>query len=158
MTELPKLLAKARRAVLRRGVASEDADEIVHEAFLKLDAYERQHEVRSREAMLVSTAVNLSIDRQRRTARAPFVTQENIHLVSQNEPDPSEVAEARARLKHLSAGLATLPERSRRILLMRRLDNLSYAKIAEHEGMSVAAVEKQVARATLRLMEWMDSW
>ncbi len=41
---------------------------------------------------------------------------------------------------------------------MRRLDNLSYAEIAEAEGMTVAAVEKQVARATLQLMEWMEEW
>jgi RNA polymerase sigma-70 factor (ECF subfamily) len=41
---------------------------------------------------------------------------------------------------------------------MRRLDDLSYAEIARRERMSVAAVEKQVARATLQLMRWMNGW
>ena len=158
MTKLAQMLGKARQAVLRRGVSHEDAEEIVHDAFLKTDAYEQAHTVRSREGLLVSTAVNLSIDNQRRSARSPFVAYENIHLVSNKEPDPLEIVEARARLKHLSEGVSNLSERSRRILLMRRLDNLPYAEIAEREGISIAAAEKQVARATLRLMEWMEAW
>ena len=39
--------------------------------------------------------------------------------------------------------------------MLRRLDNQSYAEIAASEDMSVAAVEKVVARATLQLMQWM---
>jgi RNA polymerase sigma-70 factor (ECF subfamily) len=48
-----------------------------------------------------------------------------------------------------------LAPRTRRILLKRRLDNMSYAEIAAAENMSVAAVEKHVARATLQLVNWM---
>ena len=66
--------------------------------------------------------------------------------------DPARIMEARARLQQVAADLASLPERTRRILLKRRLENMSYAKIAEAEDMTVAAVEKTVARATLRLM------
>ena len=151
------MLEKARRAVLRRGLSREDADEIVHEAFIKIDAYAQTSEVRSQEGLLVSTAINLSIDSQRRSARAPFVQHPNVQLVSSTDPDPADIVDARAKLEHLSAGIAHLNERTRRILLLRRLDNLSYAEIAEREQMSVAAVEKQVARATLKLMQWMES-
>ena len=152
------MLEKARRAVLRRGLSREDADEIVHEAFMKIDAYAQASEVRSQEGLLVSTAINLSIDSQRRTARAPFVQHPNVQLVSSNDPDPADILQARAKLEHLSVGVSQLNERTRRILLLRRLDNLSYAEIAKREQMSVAAVEKQVARATLKLMQWMESW
>lgn len=152
------MLEKARRAVLRRGLSREDADEIVHEAFIKIDAYEKANAVQSREGLIVTTAVNLSIDHQRRSARAPFLQHPNVQLVVSGDPDPSEIVEARARLAHLSEGIGQLNEKSRRILLLRRLDNLSYAEIAEREQISVAAVEKQVARATLKLMDWMKSW
>ena len=152
------MLEKARRAVLRRGLSREDAEEIVHEAFIKIDAYAQASEVRSQEGLLVSTAINLSIDSQRRTARAPFVQHPNVQLVSSNDPDPADILQARAKLEHLSVGVSQLNERTRRILLLRRLDNLSYAEIAKREQMSVAAVEKQVARATLKLMQWMESW
>ncbi|MGN6376127.1 MAG: RNA polymerase sigma factor [Sphingomonas sp.] len=159
MPNLSEMLSKARRAVLRRGVSEADADELVQEAFLRVEQYERAHRARSREALLVRTAVNLSIDHARRRARAPFVEQDNVHRIADRaQPDPAQVAEEQARLRHASAGLQALPERTRRILLMRRLDELSYAEIARREQMSVAAVEKQVARATLQLMRWMEGW
>lgn len=149
------MLRKARRAVLRQGIADQDADELVHEAFLKVAAYQRAHAVQSQEGLLVRTAVNLSIDRQRRAGRLPLADGSTLYEIPDAAPDPARIVEARARLRQVAAGLDRLPERTRRILLRRRLDNMSYADIAHSEDMSVAAVEKLVARATLQLMTWM---
>ena len=71
---------------------------------------------------------------------------------------PLQIVEERTRLAHAARGLDQLPERTRRILLKRRLENLPFAEIARSYNMSVAAVEKQVARATLQLMKWMEQW
>lgn len=150
------MLAKARRAVLRRGVAEQDADELVQEAYLKVEMYEREQTARSREALLVTAAVNLSIDRRRREARAPFADVGDLYNIADSTPDPAQVIEHQNRLEHAKSGLQRLPERTRRILLRRRLEGSTYAEIAADEGMSVAAVEKQVARATLQLMQWME--
>lgn len=158
MAGLVDMLAKAKRAVMRRGVTEQDADELVQEAYLKIERYERDQSARSREALLVTAAVNLSIDRRRREARAPFAEIGELHQIADSTPDPAQIIEQQRRLEHARAGLETLPERTRRILLRRRLDGSSYAEIAADEGMSVAAVEKQVARATLQLMQWMDGW
>jgi len=158
MPSVAEMLAKARRAVLRRGVSEEDADELVHDAFLRIERYERAQEARSREALLVTAAVNLSIDQRRRRQRSPFVEIADFHAIADATPDPSQIVEQQARLRHAAEGLARLPERTRRILLRRRLDGHPYAEIAAAEGMSVAAVEKQVARATLQLMQWMAEW
>jgi RNA polymerase sigma factor (sigma-70 family) len=158
MPRLAELLDKARRAVIRHGVAGQDADELVHDAFVKVEQYQRIHSVRVPEALLVKAAVNLSIDRHRRNARAPFVDVEHLHNIADATPDPAELAEQRARLQHVARGIDRLPARTRRILLKRRMEDMSYADIAESEEMSVAAVEKHVARATLQLMKWMDGW
>lgn len=158
MPDLAEMLAKARRAIVRRGIAEQDADELVQEAFLRIERYERDRTARSREALLVTAAVNLSIDRRRRDARAPFAQVEDVQRIADAAPDPAEVLEQQDKLRHAMAGLDTLPARTRRILLARRLEGASYAEIAAREGMSVAAVEKQVARATLQLMQWMDGW
>ena len=158
MPSLAEMLAKARRAVLRRGVSEEDADELVQDAFLKIEHYEQSHAARSKEALLVTAAVNLSIDRARQRARAPFVDHADVQAIADHAPDPAQIVEAQARLRHAAEGLEQLSERTRRILLKRRLENLSFAEIAASEGMSVAAVEKQVARATLQLMQWMAEW
>lgn len=158
MRDLANMLAKAKRAVVRRGVAEQDADELVQEAFLRIERYERDQTARSREALLVTAAVNLSIDRRRRDARAPFADVNDLANIADSTPNPAQIMEQQRRLEHARAGLETLPERTRRILLRRRLEGSSYAEIAADEGMSVAAVEKQVARATLQLMQWMDGW
>jgi RNA polymerase sigma factor (sigma-70 family) len=156
MTTFAEILSKARRAVIRQGIPAQDADELVHDAFLKVEQYQRDHAVRSQEALLVRTAVNLSIDRRRRGARVGHPDPVELHEIADTTPDPARIVEARARLRDMTEALARLPIRARRILLKRRLDNLSYAEIAAAENMSVAAVEKVVARATLQLMTWME--
>jgi len=159
MTTLSDMLRKARTAVLRRGVPYDEADDLVQEAFLRLEGYERAHAVRSQEAFLVSTAVNLTIDRARRQKRSPFDNvARNLESVPEDRAGPDEILSARARLSRLEDGMALLPERTRRILLSRRIDGTGYREIADAEGMSVSAVEKQVARATLTLMKWMHEW
>ena len=158
MTSLAEILVKARRALQRNGVPAEDADELVHDAFIKVEHYERAHTAHSKEALLIKSAVNLSIDRHRRNARAPFAHHDDLHEFADSTPGLAQIVEEQARLRHAARGLERLPERTRRILLSRRLDNMSYAEIAKAEQMSVAAVEKQVARATLQLMDWMASW
>lgn len=157
MTTLAEMLSKARRAVMRQGIADQDADELVHEAYLKVEAYRRDHEVRSAEALLVRAAVNLSIDIQRRSGRTMLSDGQVLHELPDEAPDPARIMEARARLRQVTESLNRLPERTRRILLKRRLENMSYSEIAASEDMSVAAVEKLVARATLFLMNGMSS-
>lgn len=155
MATLAEMLRKARRAVVRQGISDYDADELVHEAFLKVEHYQRAHTVRSQEALLVKAAVNLSIDRQRRNAHMAFSDGVALHEIADAGPDPAQIVEARARLRQVAEGLERLPERTRRVLLKRRLENMPYGEIAASEGMTVAAVEKLVARATLQLMDGM---
>jgi len=114
MATLAEILKKARRAVIRQGIADHDADELVHAAFLKVEQYQRDHEVRSQEALLVRAAVNLSIDRQRRRGHMPLSDGADLHEIADTAPDPVRIIEARARLRQVAAGLELLPERTRR--------------------------------------------
>ncbi len=76
MSSLADMLAKARRAVMRRGVPAEDADELVHDAFIKVEQYERAHAAELTEALLVTAAVNFrSTVRAKNAARlSPIMT------------------------------------------------------------------------------------
>lgn len=88
MVTLADILRKARRAVIRQGIADHEADDLVHEAFLKVERYQRAHEVRSQEALLVRAAVNQSIDRQRHHRRMPFAEGTELHEIADTAPDP----------------------------------------------------------------------
>lgn len=159
MNRLTEMLKKARRVVLRRGAPADEADDIVQEAFARLEAYTRAHEVRSQEAFLLRTAVNIVQDRARHLHRSPIdVTTLDITHVADGQPLADDVLHARERLRRAASGLDQLSPDVRRILLAHRLEGMSYVQIAEQEGLTVAAVEKRVARAVHFLTRWMDGW
>ena len=159
MTALKDTIKKLRLLMIRRGLRPDDADDVVQEAFARLEAYTRAHEVRSREAFLVTAATNIALDQARRRKVSPFQDAPyDLELVPDEAPRPDEIARAHERLRRAAAGLARLDPRVRRILLAQRLEGKSFREIAVAEGLSVSAVEKQVARAVVVLVKWMDGW
>jgi RNA polymerase sigma-70 factor (ECF subfamily) len=159
MSAIAEMLKKARSVVLRRGIAPEDADDIVQEAFARLAAYTRAHELRSQEAFLVNAAVNISRDQLRRQRKAPFDPAAiDFDLIADSAPRLDEVVRAQERLRRAAVGIEQLNPRARRILLAQRVEGLTFPQIAQREAMSVAAVEKQLARAVIFLIKWMDGW
>lgn len=123
---------------------------------LRLEAYARKQQVRSREAFLVTAAVNLGRDQARHRARVP-VDNEGFDILSLADaaPQPEEQLLTQERLRRIGSGLDRLDPQTQRCLLAKRLDGLTAAQIAERENLSVAAVEKRVARALLFLTQWM---
>lgn len=157
MGDVVQMWRKVRAVVLRRGVALQDADDILQEAFARLESYTRMHELRSREAFLVTTALNISRDQARRRAVAPMDSGAlDLEAIADSAPQPEEQLRVQERLRRANAGLARLDPITRRCLLSQRLDGKTFPQIAAKEGMSVAAVEKRVARAVLFLTQWMD--
>ena len=59
-------------------------------------------------------------------------------------------------IERLEAGLQRMPKLRREIFLAIRLDDLSYAEIAERTGLSVSQVEWQFARSMVTLLEAFD--
>jgi len=150
------MLRKVRAVVVRSGVASQDADDLVQEAFVRLESYARKHEIRSQEAFLVTAAVNLGRDLARHRTRVPMDNEGfDILSLADSAPQPEEQLLRQESLRRAASGLQRLDAQTRRILLAKRLEGLTAAQIAERESLSVAAVEKRVARALLFLTQWM---
>ncbi len=59
-------------------------------------------------------------------------------------------------IERLEAGLQRLPKLQREIFLAIRLDNLSYAEIAERTGLSAEQVERHFAQSMLALRDAID--
>jgi RNA polymerase sigma factor (sigma-70 family) len=159
MDRISQMFRKARRLVVRKGASADDADDIVQEAFARLEAYTRTHEVRSQEAFVVNAAMNISRDQARRRRNSPIVTGEaRIDLIADTQPPADEVLRAQERIRRASAGLAQLDPVVRRCLLAKRVEGRTYAEIAADEGLPITTVEKRVARALVFLTKWMDNW
>jgi len=134
----------------------DDAEDLLHSAYLRLVRYQVQKPVDNVPAFLVKTALNLNVDNCRRlrahNSAAPFPQLED------SAPLQDEVVAARVRLMRVKAGLEKLPPRTREILLMHRLNNLTYSEIASRLGISSSAVEKHIAKAAVFLAKWIEGW
>jgi RNA polymerase sigma-70 factor (ECF subfamily) len=155
MDSVRLLLTKIRKLLLSRGRTVDDTDDLIQEAFLRLELYCRDHEVQQPEAFLVRTALNLSVD-ERRSARARRIVPERVETLTliDPRPTPDEVLATQQRLQRMKRGLQALTPRVREVFLMNRLDGYSYAQIAERLGISESAVEKHIAKASQFLWEW----
>lgn len=134
----------------------DDAEDLLHTAYLKLVRYRAQTPVDNVAAFLVRTAINANIDNRRHSK-----VFKNVAITQQLEdsaPLQDEVVGARIRLKRTKAGLDKLQPRSRQIVLMHKLDGLKYNEIADRLGISASAVEKHMAKALLFLAQWTEGW
>jgi RNA polymerase sigma factor (sigma-70 family) len=154
----PSVFSRVRSALMRRGRSEQDADDLVQEAWIRLNCYERDQAVERPEAFLMRAALNLSIDAHRaRTTRGEEVLLEDVVLVDAR-PGADEVLLARERLARLSECLARMNEKTRAIFLAHRVDGLSYKEIARHHGLTTSSVEKHIAKAVLLITGWMEGW
>jgi RNA polymerase sigma factor (sigma-70 family) len=143
----------------RRGWQRQDMEDIIQDAFLRMQVYCRQGgEVRNPEAFLVRTALNLSVNTRSRNPAARHVEQtvEELQLALGAAPAPEEILAAEERLQQVTALIGAMTPRTREIFLLHYLDDLSYPQIARQLGISVSAIEKHMARAMLALTEGGD--
>ena len=150
--------ARVRAALMRRGRSTQDADDLVQEAWVRLACYERDQPVEQPEAFLMKAALNLSIDAHRsRVCHGEEVLLEDVVLLDL-APGTEAVVLARERMARLSLCLGRLNEKTRDILLAYRVDGMTYREIAQRHGLSISTVEKHIAKATLQLTTWMEGW
>lgn len=152
------VFSRVRAALMRRGQTEHEADDLVQEAWIRLECYQREQPVDEPEAFLMRAALNLSIDAHRaRRARGEEVVLDEVVLVDGRPGIEAELL-ARERLARLSVCLGRLNEKTRAIFLAQRVDGMSYQQIAERHGLSVSAVEKHIAKATMLVTRWMEGW
>ncbi|MGN6827007.1 RNA polymerase sigma factor [Paucibacter sp. M5-1] len=155
---LPPVFSRIRDALRRRGSSTQDAEDIVQEAWVRLARYERGQVVENSDAFLMQTALNLAIDEHRgRVTHGEQVVFEEVILVDDSPPVEAVVL-GRERLARLHYCLGRLTEKSRDIFLAHRLDGLTYREIADQHGLSISTVEKHIAKATMQLITGMQDW
>ncbi|MGC1305443.1 MAG: sigma-70 family RNA polymerase sigma factor [Caulobacteraceae bacterium] len=139
------------RFFTRRTPKSEDAADLLQEAFARFARLSAPLRLDNPEAYLQRIAVNLLTD----TRRLPHNRAQHIDVDSLDLADPYPTAErqleARQMLARLDACLARLRPRTRQAFLLHRVEGLSYAEIATRMGVSISAVEKHMMKAIAHL-------
>lgn len=155
---LEQLFRRSRASLLawfrvRLGDAVE-AEDLVQESFLRIRQRGDAEIVTQFDAYLYRTAKSVLADRRRRRA----VRQADAHVPlppDHGAPDDADALRSlldRERLHQVSEVLMTMPERTRSIFILCRLEGLRYAEIAARFGISVSAVQKHMLRAIETLL------
>ncbi|MGH8178697.1 MAG: RNA polymerase sigma factor [Steroidobacter sp.] len=161
MAELPntrKGWLNMLRAVKRAVGGADSAEDLLHSAFVRLSEYSARNTVENPSAFLVRTAANLAVDERRHNKvrrESPIDVGEMLEI-SDNQPLHPEVLAAQERLEKVMAALDSLGPRTREIFLLHRLDGLKYREIAARLDITVSAVEKHIAKASLFLVNWVE--
>lgn len=125
------------------------AEDLVQEACLRLAASRENIPINPR-AYLYRILTNLVTDHRRRKARIGgyFVESDAINIADER-PDSERELIARQRLELLLQAVSELPPRCGECFVLRRFEELSHAEIAKRMNITVSAVEKHLATATV---------
>ena len=147
-----KTLAPLQRYLSRMLGNPSEAQDIAHDAYLRIYPKVQDKSANNPQAVLYTTARRLAINRLKRRGISPFNPgQANVETAASSTPGVVQQVMARQELQQLEEAIAQLPEGCRAVLLLRKIELLSHYEIAQRLGIAVSTVEKQHARA-LRLL------
>lgn len=155
------LLYRDKAGALQRRIraqvgSSEEASDLVQEAFSRLLGARAGSSLRNPGAFLNRIVRNLLIDRSRRNAvRPPFVSlePETDVAVPPDQGQALELDQMRQRYRNI---IDALPPRTRQVFLLHRVDELGYREIAERLDISIRTVEWHIAQAIYRIGKELD--
>lgn len=145
-------LAPLRRYLTRMLGNPTEAQDVAHDAYLRVYPKVEDRSAQNPEAVLYTTARHLALNQLKRRRIAPLAaTEARPDLTASTQPGVVQQVMARHDLQQLESAIAQLPEGCRTVLLLRKIDLLSHEEIARKLGIAISTVEKQHARA-LRLL------
>lgn len=147
--------ALVRFLALRTG-STEDAQEIVQEAYAKVLALDRPGTVSFLVGYLWRVAANLAIDRGRQRTARSRLDDLAARSVSGSVPSTEFVVELRERLVIVERAIRELPPRCRQAFLLRVVDGLRFAQIGRDMGITERMAKVHVARAMEYLQQCLD--
>jgi RNA polymerase sigma-70 factor (ECF subfamily) len=114
---------------------------------------ERVDEIRNLKAFLWRIADNLVIDHYRRKGRAPVALTEEMEETLPHDARIEERVDGVLARDELAGALGKLREETRKLLVMRYIDDLPIATIAEMTGRNANAVYVAIHRAVKELKD-----
>jgi len=129
-------------------VGADEAADVVQETYLRITPY-LLDDIRHPKALLLRVALNLVRDERRRLALRERALQGST-------PVAGTAAEAPVDRLHLKQILLTMPPLYRDVFVLSRFDGMTYGEIALAHGISLATVERRMAKAVAHCMAQLD--
>ncbi|MET3794356.1 RNA polymerase sigma factor [Aquamicrobium terrae] len=141
------------RYFLRRRMSPLDAEDAVQEVFARLSKRPGLSKLHNVEGYLFEAAASVAVDHHRRAASRQADAHDHyddaLHATYHYGPDRD--VEGRQQLSIALKALLKLPEKTRTVVILSRLEQLRHAEIARRLGISTSAVEKHLAKALLHI-------
>jgi len=148
VTEFYQPLLKYFRRKTRDTQAAED---LTHDVVVRLARYDKD-EISVPAALVFTIAGNVLRDWQKSFSRKDSRKSELNEEVLADDISSERILEARDELRRVEAALEEMGDRTRSIFILFRIERMSQSEIARIFRISVSAVEKHVAKATVRLV------
>ena len=162
------LYAEFRRPLLsffvRRVKDAGEAEDLTQEVFSRLLRERAGDGIADAKGYVFRIALNLLRDRARRNGVRGATLLSDVHagrvagVIAELVEDrhPERVLLAKDEVGRVVRALNALPERTRDMYVLFRLENMKQQDIADLYGMSRSTVEKEVMRASLHLALWLE--
>jgi RNA polymerase sigma-70 factor (ECF subfamily) len=108
---------------------------------------------------LYRTAHNLAVDhiRRQRRERTDVVAPVDMSEIDDARPSPERAAGGRSDIAAVRAALLELPERTRQVFALTRIEGLTYAEAAVRLQISPSSVQKHLAQAIAHVARYLRS-
>lgn len=135
----------------------ETAADLTQEAFVRFAEQGRDSSaaIAQPRSYLYRTAHNLAVDhirRQRRERTEPAPADDMVRIAD-DRPSPERVADGQSDMAATRDALLELPERTRQVFVLTRIERLTYAEAAIRLNISDSSVQKHLAKAIAHVMK-----
>ena len=149
--------ALVRFLAIRIG-STEDAKELVQEAYAKVLALDRPESISLQAGFLWRIAVNLATDRRRQWAsQQRFMSVARASTTEDGDFSAESTCEARERLEIVERAINELPPRCAEAFVLHVLQGLTFEEVGSRMGISWRMAIKHVSRALEYLQTCLDA-
>lgn len=146
-----------RSWLCKRFASHMDVDDVVQETYALIASLEGVSHIGQPRAYLFMTARSVILQQVRRARIVPIEAVAEIEAldVERDEASPERHAIAGQELRRLAEAMRMMPDKCRRIFLLRRVEGFSQREIAARLGISENTVEKHIGKGLRILAEQM---
>jgi len=131
-----------------------EIDDIIQEMYARIVSQPSLEAIKYPRQYAIQTCTSVIIDHMRRSRIVSIDAAGNLEQFEISAPDatPEQQLLFRDEIAAVATSLAQLPERTREILILRRIEGLSQQETADKLHISVKTVEKHMAQGVAALM------
>lgn len=147
-----------KKFLARYFVNSQDIEDVAQETYLRAFAAEQKKYIEQPKAFLFRIAKNVALNELKRKSHqiTDFIEDVSASVVLHTAASAEEEAEAQELLGLYCEAVASLPEKSRHVFLLRKVHGLAQKEIATRMSLSVSSVEKYLRQGVLTCRAFLD--